>query len=218
MMRHYFDAELQDLNTEMRTMGHFIEVAIRSAADALRTCDVQKAHEAIAFDEQVDRKERHIEGLCIKLLLQQQPVARDLRMISAALKMITDMERIGDQAADIAEIVISLSEHKQRDGAAHLQKMADTASKIVTASVDAYVAQDADLAAKTIAQDDVIDHLFDTVKRELIEALRQFPEEGEYLCDLLLIAKYFERIGDHAQNIAEWVEYSITGRHKGVLL
>ena len=158
--------------------------------------------------------ERHIESLCLKLLLQQQPVAKDLRLISAALKMITDMERIGDQASDISEIIQFLG---GRTGAEceDISLMAQAAIKMVTDSIDAFVKKDLDLAQAVIAHDDVVDDYFDKVKASLITMIAKIPEDGEYALDLLMIAKYFERIGDHAVNIAEWVEFSVTGVHKG---
>jgi phosphate transport system protein len=166
----------------------------------------------------VDQKERDIEALCLKLLLQQQPVARDLRQISAALKMITDMERIGDQAADISGIALYLADTPYIKKLEHLPQMASAAIRMVTGSIDAYIKKDLVLAREVMEMDDIIDDLFDVVKRELIELIRQNAGNGEQAIDLLMIAKYFERIGDHAQNIAEWVEYSMTGKHKGVSL
>ena len=167
------------------------------------------------LDEEIDQKERAIESLCLKLLLQQQPVARDLRQISAALKMITDMERIGDQADDISEIIIYLggraAEHDDL-----LRSMARATIKMVTESVDAYVKHDTILAEKVIADDDTVDDYFEQVKRALIGKIAANPDDGEYALDLLMIAKYFERIGDHAVNIAEWVIFSITGVHNAL--
>jgi phosphate transport system protein len=180
-----------------------------------KNCDVEAANKASAFDREVDRKERDIEMLCLKLLLQQQPVARDLRQISSALKMITDMERIGDQAADISGIVIYLVGRPYVKPLVHLPQMADAAIRMVSGSVDAFVREDVELAREIIAMDDVIDDLFDIVKNELIALIHKDARCGEQAIDLLMITKYFERIGDHAQNIAEWVEYSITGWRKG---
>ena len=217
-MRNRFDEQLSLLNRELMEMGTLIEQSIRSAAQALIERSITSADSAIAFDKQVDQKERDIESLCLKLLLQQQPVARDLRLISAALKMITDMERIGDQAADISGIVIYLSDEPLVKNPPHLTQMAEAAIRMVTGSLDAYVNKDLELAREVMQMDDVIDELFDTIKNELIELIRRDADNGSQAIDLMMIAKYFERIGDHAQNIAEWVEYAITGKHKGEFL
>ena len=195
-------------------MGDLCEQAIATASEALDAGDARLASEVRVIDEEIDRKERDIEALCLKMLLQQQPVARDLRQISAALKMITDMERIGDQAEDIAEIVKYL-EGRTAEEHVHIREMAAAASKMVTGAVDAYVAGDAGLAMEVIAADDEVDRYFDEVRRGLIGVVVENPAEGEFALDLLMIAKYFERIGDHATNIAEWVLFSITGEHEG---
>ena len=209
-MRSRFDEQLEQLNTEMIRMGAMCEEVIALAASALVKGDTETASQITPLDKEIDQTERDIENLCMKLLLQQQPVARDLRQISAALKMITDMERIGDQAEDIAEIITFLNgrtaeEHSQ------IREMAKAASKMVTDSVDAYVKHDTELAEQVIAYDDVVDKFFDSVKTNLIGMIAENPTDGEYALDLLMIAKYFERIGDHATNIAEWVLYSVTG-------
>ena len=217
-MRNRFDEQLHTLNHELLEMGALIERAIRSATDALVKQDVKAALQAIAADKEVNQAERDIESLCLKLLLQQQPVARDLRLISSALKMITDMERIGDQASDIAELVIYLSKEPYRKELKHLPQMAENAIRMVTGALDAYVRKDVALAREVMAMDDTIDALFVTVKDELIALIRNDASAGSQAIDLLMIAKYYERIGDHAQNIAEWVEYALTGRHKGVFL
>ncbi len=217
-MRNRFDEQLHTLNHELLEMGALIERAIRSATDALVKQDVEAALQAIAADKEVDQAERDIESLCLKLLLQQQPVARDLRLISSALKMITDMERIGDQASDIAELVIYLSREPYIKELTHLPQMAENAIRMVTGALDAYVRKDVALAQEVMAMDDAIDTLFVTVKDELIALIRNDAAAGSQAIDLLMIAKYYERIGDHAQNIAEWVEYALTGRHKGVFL
>ncbi|SHI38000.1 phosphate transport system protein [Thermoclostridium caenicola] len=218
MMRNRFEEQLGLLNRELLKMGALIELSIKNATQALLKQDVDAARAAIRFDNEIDQMERDIEALCLKLLLQQQPVAGDLRLISAAMKMITDMERIGDQAADISEIVVHLSGAPYIKKLEHLPLMADTAANMVTGSLDAFVAKDLELVCKIIAMDDIIDDLFDIIKNELIELIRRDAACGTQAMDLLMIAKYFERIGDHAQNIAEWVEYSITGRHKGEYL
>ena len=214
-MGNLLDERLDRLSRELIEMGALIEHAIESASQALTDQDVSAAAKAIAFDQEVDQKERDIEALCMKLLLKQQPVARDLRLISAALKMITDMERIGDQAADISGLVIYLAGKPYIKKLEHLTQMATAAIRMVTGAVDAFVKRDLALARQIIEMDDVIDDLFDIVKYELIECIRMDAASGEQAVDLLMIAKYFERIGDHAQNIAEWVEYALTGRHKG---
>ncbi len=214
-MGNLLDERLDKLNRELIDMGALIEHAIESASHALIDQDVNAAAKAIAFDQEVDQKERDIEALCMKLLLKQQPVARDLRLISAALKMITDMERIGDQAADISGLVIYLAGKPYIKKLEHLTQMASSTIRMVTGAVDAFVKRDLILARQIIEMDDVIDDLFDIVKYELIECIRVDAASGEQAVDLLMIAKYFERIGDHAQNIAEWVEYALTGRHKG---
>ena len=217
-MRNRFDEQLHTLNHELLEMGALIERAIRSATDALVKQDVEASLQAIAADKEVDQAERDIESLCLKLLLQQQPVARDLRLISSALKMITDMERIGDQASDIAELVIYLSKEPYRKELKHLPQMAENAIRMVTGALDAYVRKDVALAQEVMGMDDAIDALFVTVKDELIALIRNDASAGSKAIDLLMIAKYYERIGDHAQNIAEWVEYALTGKHKGVFL
>lgn len=211
-MRNRFDQQLERLHEELKDMGKLCEQAIAAAVQAVVTGDVQTAKDAIAADAQVDQMERDIESLCLKLLLQQQPVARDLRAISSALKMISDMERIGDQATDIAEIAQYIrGRHQQSNAMIH--NMAEAAIAMVSESVESFVRRDQALAQKVIGDDDVVDHLFDAVKKELIERVGRDSQNGEYYLDLLMIAKYLERIGDHATNIAEWVLFSITGRH-----
>lgn len=212
-MRKTFDEQLDLLSQELTHMGALCETAIASATEALKNRDVDLAKHAIAADQEIDQQEREIERLCLKLLLQQQPVARDLRQISSALKMITDMERIGDQAADISEIVTYMSEENLIQELDRIDAMARAASQMVTQSVDAYVKKDLDLAKQVIADDDAVDELFEEIKRELIRMIAGEPNCGEQALDFLMIAKYLERIGDHATNIAEWVEFSILGRH-----
>ncbi|HRX59246.1 MAG TPA: phosphate signaling complex protein PhoU [Eubacteriales bacterium] len=214
-MRITFEEQLRLLNKELLEMGALIEHAIQAASEALVCQDTEAANNAIAFDREVDQKEREIETLCLKLLLQQQPVARDLRLISAALKMITDMERIGDQASDISGIVIYLAGKPYIKSLEHLPLMAEAAIRMVSGSIDAFIKKDLALARSVIAMDDVIDDLFDTIKGELIDLIQKDAANGEQAVDLIMIAKYFERIGDHAQNIAEWAEFAITGVHKG---
>ena len=215
-MRNKFDEQLLQLNHEMIEMGALCEEVIALSSQALTEGDTALASKVAPLDSEIDHKEREIENLCLKLLLRQQPVARDLRQISAALKMITDMERIGDQAEDIAEIVAFL-DGRQAENDALLKEMAKAVIQMVTESVDAYVKCDIMLAKKVIAADDVVDEQFARVKQSLIGKIAADPADpadGEYALDLLMIAKYYERIGDHATNIAEWVIYSATGIHK----
>ncbi len=213
-MRNRFDEQLETLNKELIQMGAMCEEVIALSAKAVTERDLNQAKKVAPLDSEIDEMERKIESICLKMLLQQQPVAKDLRQISAALKMVTDMERIGDQAADIAEIITFLD---QRDGAefGDIKLMAQATIKMVTDSVEAYVRQDIELANSVIAYDDVVDDYFDKIKKSLINAISKNAADGEYSIDLLMIAKYFERIGDHAVNIAEWVVFSITGVHKG---
>jgi len=213
MMRSKFDTQLIELNDMLIEMGTLVETAIALATQALREQNVELAKTAIALEQEVDSKEKDIEALCLKLLLQQQPVATDLRMISAALKIITDMERLGDHAADISEITILLAGTPYIKKLEHIPQMAEATIKMVSKSIDAFVKKDLELAKAVIEYDDVVDALFVTVKRELIELIQADSANGEQALDLLMIAKYFERIGDHATNIAEWVVFSITGVH-----
>ena len=213
-MRNRFDRELIHLNDELIEMGSLIEKAIEKAISALVNKDVKLAQDTIEMDEEIDNKEREIEHLCLKLLLQQQPVAKDLRVISSALKMITDMERIGDQASDISEITIQLADQKYIKELETIQNMAKEASVMLVKSIEAFVNKDVVLAGEGIGKDDVVDDLFMKVKSELIELISQNTDNGEQATDFLMIAKYLERIGDHATNIAEWVIFSITGEHK----
>ena len=211
-MRKTFDEQLMQLNREMITMGSLCEKVIAMATKSLLEGDKELAAKVVHSDSEIDQKEREIEAMCLKLLLQQQPVARDLRIVSSALKMITDMERIGDQSADIAEIV-TVADLTASDDTMHIGNMARAAIKMVTGAVDAFVSRDVRAAVEVIKYDDVVDDLFNKVKHELLESLHTSTEKAEYALDLLMIAKYFERIGDHATNIAEWVVFSITGRH-----
>ena len=214
-MRIRFDEQLNLLNSDLMEMGALIERAIENATQALIQQDAEAAKAAMVADSEIDHKEREIESLCLKLLLQQQPVAKDLRLISAALKMITDMERIGDQAADISSIVLYLADRPYIKELVHLPQMGKKAIAMVRGSLDAYVRKDLDLAREVMAMDDEIDDLFDVIKEELIGHIRADASAGSQAIDLMMIAKYYERIGDHAQNIAEWVEYAlgVSGRH-----
>jgi len=213
MMRNKFDEQLSLLNEMLIEMGMLIEKAIVWATQALLDQDIEFANKAIECEREIDHKEKDIEALCLKLLLQQQPVAKDLRLISAVLKMITDMERIGDQAADISELTVYLAGQTYIKKLEHIPQMATATVKMVTESIDAFVQKDLTLAKSVREYDDVVDALFDQVKFELIDLIRADSANGEQAIDLLMIAKYFERIGDHAVNICEWVEYAITGIH-----
>lgn len=211
-MRNRFDQQLEKLNVELVTMGALCEDALTYAIKALFDRESDMAERAEEAEKQIDQMEREIEAICMRLLLQQQPVARDLRVISSALKMIGDMERIGDQAADIAEIVKYLDE-EEVPNLGHLREMSDFAAGMVTASINSFVRQDLNLAKKVILDDDVVDGYFEKVKEALIGIIAEGDRDGAFLLDILMIAKYIERIGDHATNIAEWVVYSITGEH-----
>ena len=211
-MRNRFDEQLSQLNTELITLGALCEEAISGAAKYLIDNNSALKEKVIDTDKQIDRKERDIENLCLRLILHQQPVATDLRLISAALKMISDMERIGDQASDIAEIVKFVNKTNLRENV-HIGDMARATIKMVTDSIDSFVKRDMDIAQSVILHDDTVDNLFLKIKGELISAIKDGTGDAEALIDLLMIAKYFERIGDHAENIAEWVIYSITGKH-----
>lgn len=212
-MRNRFDMQLSQLNDELIEMGSMIEKAIEETVKALVSQDVELAQEVIKMDDEIDSQEREIENLCLKLLLQQQPVAKDLRLISSALKMITDMERIGDHATDIAEITIELQKQPYIKKLDHIQQMAKETMVMLVESIEAFVAKDMDKANEVIAKDDVVDDLFITVKNELIGMIHENADNGEQAADLLMVAKYLERIGDHATNISEWVIFSITGQH-----
>lgn len=212
-MRSRFDEELEKLNVELITMGALCEDAISESVKGLFHNDKKMIKKTILTDSQIDRKERDIETLCMKLLLQQQPVARDLRAISSALKMISDMERIGDQASDIAEIAKFIGGNKIISET-HIRDMANAAIKMVTDSVDSFVKKDLNLAYSVMDYDDIVDDLFVKIKKEIITFVSANQEDSEYCLDLLMVAKYLERIGDHAVNIAEWVEYSLIGKHK----
>ncbi len=211
-MGNRFESQLDQLHVEMIKMGALCEEAITEAIKAF--VDRNQIAAEIVFDKEseIDKKEREIESLCMRLLLQQQPVAKDLRMISSALKMISDMERIGDQATDIAHIVQHIGDEKTQTKV-HIKDMAKASVKMVTESIDSFVKNDYELAKSVVEYDDVLDALFKKVKQELIVAIAENQEDGELCINLLMVAKYLERIGDHATNIAEWVEYSITGYH-----
>ena len=212
-MRNKFDSQLEKLNLELITMGALCEDAISASVKGFLDDDDALCQKAVETEDEINRKERDIESICMKLLLEQQPVARDLRAISSALKMISDMERIGDQAYDIAEIAKFIKNSNVKSKI-HIKDMAAAATKMVTDSVESFVKKDVELARSVMAYDDKVDNLFDCVKDELVQLITEDKANGEFCIDLLMIAKYLERIGDHAVNIAEWVEYSITGTHR----
>ncbi|MBC8590392.1 phosphate signaling complex protein PhoU [Wansuia hejianensis] len=213
-MRNRFDKELELLNNELIEMGSLVERAIEDASKALISKDLVLAKKVISSDDEINSMEKNIENKCLRLLLQQHPVAGDLRLISSILKIITDLERIGDQAQDIAEISLCIMDQNYIKELIHLPEMAKTTVKMVKDSIDAFINKDMDLAKKVILEDDIIDDLFDIIKEELISLIRKDIGNGHQAIDFLMIAKYFERIGDHAQNIAEWVLFSITGVHE----
>ena len=208
-----FEKQLNTLNQQMVQMGSMVEQSIEMAVSALVNKDSEKAHNVIEYAADVSNQERQVEGMCMKLLLCQQPVASDLRMISSALKMITDMERIAVQSAEISELTIRMEETPYIKKLEHVQQMAKETILMVVKSIDAFVNKDLKLAQEVITMDDVVDDLFIKIKQELISLINQDASNGEQATDLLMIGKYFERIGDHAVNIAQWVTFSITGEH-----
>ncbi|MDD2396739.1 MAG: phosphate signaling complex protein PhoU [Sedimentibacter sp.] len=212
-MRYRFDRELDTLNLELIKMGSLIENSIEYSIKALINQDLSSVKKVNELEIEIDDMEKTIEGHCLKLLLQQHPVASDLRIISTALKMITDMERIGDNAEDIAEIAKYMINQKFIKDIVHIPQMADATISMVKRSIDAFVNKDKNLAEEVCKSDDIVDNLFNIIKEELIEKIQEDKSNGEQAIDLLMIAKYFERIGDHAENIAEWVIFSITGEH-----
>ena len=212
-MRTRFDRQLEQLNVELIRMGALCEEAISIVAKSLLDSDLTYLPHALDLDDQIDDKEREIEGLCMKILLQQQPVASDLRVVSSALKMISDMERIGDQAEDIAEITKSIKKPKEEICGDHISDMTKIAISMVTESVYSFVKKDLEIARAVIKKDDIVDQLFLEIKDDIISAVREDKTLGEYFVDILMIAKYLERISDHAVNVAEWVIFSLTGQH-----
>lgn len=212
-MRIHFAEQLEELNRELISMGALCEEALGILADAMQSGTYEEVKGVSAVEKAIDEKEREIEQLCLKLLMQQQPVARDLRQISAALKMITDMERIGDQTEDIADILMSGNQMKPFCNHT-LVEMAQATMEMVTASVDAYVKRSVTLVEDVIRQDDIVDDLFLQERNTLIAEIAKNPWYGDLVLDQLMIAKYFERIGDHSVNIANWVNFSLTGEHK----
>ena len=208
-MRSKFDEQLHLLNQEMMQMGSMIEDSIQKAINALIDQNVELAKKIMDNDTQIDHEQKKIENLCFNLLMQQQPVAKDLRVISAAMKMVTDMERIGDHAADISEMTILMSKTKYVPNLEHINRMASETVQMLIRSIEAYVEKDMEKAVDVIASDDVVDDLFDKNKAELIEQIQREPQSAESAADMLMVAKYFERIGDHATNIAEWVIFAL---------
>ena len=210
-MATHFERQLEELHVQIITMGSLCEKVISLSNRAIRGDDC--VWEIFDTDREIDTKEREIENHCMRILLHQQPVAKDLREVSAALKMISDMERIGDQASDIADITKFL-ENSELTQHVHIQQMAESAMSMLTESIDAFVRKDLLLARKVMKEDNTVDDLFNQIKLEVIQEIAQNPDEGELCVDMMMIAKYFERIADHVVNIAEWVEYSVTGEHK----
>lgn len=216
-MRLKFDEQLRQLNSEMILMGNMIQNAIQDTIDAFFNQNVDKAMRIMAEDELVDQEQKKIENICFQLLIQQQPVARDLRTITAAMKMVTDMERIGDQAADIAELTIMMSDSPYLLNVDHIKKMSAETVMMLQQAVDAYVERDMKKAHAVIEHDDIVDDLFVQVKKDLIEVMQTNADYAEHAADLLMVNKYLERIGDHATNIAEWVIFAIDDHAKGVM-
>ena len=208
-MRNKFDEQLLELNKEMIEMGNKIILSIKNAIEALVARDENMAKAIMGSDEEIDHLQKKIEGICFNLLIQQQPVARDLRTVTAAMKMVTDMERIGDHAADISEMTILMGQNSQIDKFEHISQMATETMIMLNHSIEAYVEKNVIKAKEVIEHDDIVDDLFVEAKKDVIELILNSPSEGEGATDILMIAKYFERIGDHATNIAEWVIYSL---------
>ena len=214
-MRRRFDEQLEELNKEMQEMGMMVEDSIQKAIEALLKQDEELAQTVMEADSLVDQKQKEIESICFTLLMQQQPVASDLRVISAALKMVTDMERIGDHAADISEMTLHLAHEPYIKNLDHIRQMATETTWMLIQSIEAYVEKDVKKATGVIAHDDIVDELFAETKRELIDLIHKDKNNGEQATDLLMVAKYFERIGDHATNLAEWCIFSIDKRPRG---
>lgn len=211
-MRYKFDEQLAELNRELIEMGNTIVRSISQAIEALTSGNIELARTIMEADILVDQRQKKIEGLCFNLLIQQQPVARDLRTVTAAMKMVTDMERIGDHAADISEVTISMGDKNHIEKFGHIKSMAAETMLMLTHSIEAYVEKNKEKAREVIKHDDVVDDLFNSAKADIVNLIRECPGKGEEATALLMIAKYFERIGDHATNIAEWVLLSIDGQ------
>ena len=213
-MRNKFDEQLNQLNNELIEMAQIVKKAIEKAEKALIEQDFVLAQQIIESDDEIDTKEKEIESLCLKIILQQQPVAQDLRQISAVLKIITDLERIGDHATDISELTLLLANKPYIKKLEHIPQMAVATMKMVTDSIDAFVKNDLELANDVIIYDEIVDNLFELVKKDLIELIKENADNGDQAIDLIMVAKYFERIADHATNVAEWVVFSVTGFYK----
>ena len=211
-MREYFDLELKALNDKLIEMGALVEGAIKNTITIITNGEYDKLETSRIIEEKINTMEREIQNYCLNLLLLQSPVAGDLRTVSAALKMITDLERIGDQAIDIAEMSTYLKDCENIYSMTHLSEMAERSSNLVTTAIDAFVKKDLKLAKTVATMDDAIDDLFNKVKQEVIDIINANKELDQQAIDVLLIAKYFEKIGDHAENIGEWVVFSITGK------
>ena len=219
-MRDQFEEQLRLLNEYLVEMGDLCKRSIAGVLEALRKNNQENFDEVHALEAEIDSKEREIESLCLKLILKQQPVAGDLRLISAALKMISDMERIGDQCSDIMDNIRFLEKHQELEleSSVDIEAMALASMEMITNAIEAFIEKDLSVAREVMQSDDIVDELFDKVKTEIIAIIAQHPEKGEACMDLLMVAKYFERIGDHITNVAEWVEFSITGHHPGEML
>jgi phosphate transport system protein len=213
-MRENYTEQLEELSQRLFAMGELVQEAIRGTASALHSFDTKLAQDIIEADSQIDRKEKEIESACFHLLLQQNPMAGDFRQVSAALKMITDLERIGDHASDISEMILLLSDNNYEGSMKNIEKMSELTAKMLSESVNAFVEQDLEKAMLYLQKDDEVDDLFLTTKEEIARNVQEHPDTAMQELDLLMIAKYYERIGDHAENIAEWVVFSITGEHK----
>lgn len=213
-MRSKFDEQLSELNNEMINMGQKIVGSIAMAIEALNRKDTKLAKEIMDRDSEIDRLQKKIEGICFNLLIQQQPVARDLRTVTAAMKMVTDMERIGDHAADISEMTILMGKNSHLESFGHISKMATETMIMLNHSIEAYVEKNEVKAKEVIEHDDIVDNLFTEAKKDVIKLILESPNEGEEATDILLVAKYFERIGDHATNIAEWVIFGVSTEQK----
>ena len=214
MPRKTFEASLEDLNVELIKMGATVETAINSAIIAFKNHDEKLAKEVVDQDRIIDDMEKDIESKCLSLILRQQPVACDLRVVFTALKMVTDMERIGDQAADIAELVMDFTGELGYTSIEHIPAMAEVAVSMVHGAIAAFVNHDVEAAREIIKKDDVVDELFEKVKQDVSKSLQANAKNSDMDINFLMIAKYLERIGDHAENICEWIEFSETGEYK----
>lgn len=212
--RSTFDKELENLHLDLLRMSAMVQDAIDKAVTALKNQDQELAESVIEGDKEVDNIEKSIEARALRLLLQQQPVARDLRAISTALKIITDIERVGDHAADISEITVRLKGQKFIKELIHIPLMADVAIDMVKQALDAFIHEDEDLAKEVIKRDDVVDNYFEEIKNDLVDLIRSNKDNADQAIDLLMVTKYLERVGDHATNIAEWAIFNVTGLHK----